>query len=232
MDIETAKNALKLFEIGLKNERLSMSSTDALLTAERNVAKQKAELGKLEAELKAVLGSFTHVLVNDNLYFVRFVDSGTVENSAAIKDYRVAAGLGLRLHVPAQTVQTPMAERIKAALDKTVSFDELPEARLKDVLGFMTDKAGVDVPFRVLGKSQDESVSLMKAELPVGAWLQALEDSVPNLRFVVREYGILATTKDRIPDGAMTVQEFWKQGDKAKTPAPKPDKEPEAAKKP
>ena len=49
----------------------------------------------------------------------------------------------------------------------------------------------------------------MTGELPVGAWLQMFEDSVPDLRMVVREYGILVTTKDRVPQGALTVQDFW-----------------------
>jgi outer membrane protein assembly factor BamA len=37
---------------------------------------------------------------NDNIYFVAFLDTGTVESSASIRDYRVSAGFGLRLTVP------------------------------------------------------------------------------------------------------------------------------------
>lgn len=40
------------------------------------------------------------ILANDQLYFVAFVDSGTVEPSVEIKDYRVTAGAGLRIVVP------------------------------------------------------------------------------------------------------------------------------------
>ncbi|MCS6849775.1 MAG: outer membrane protein assembly factor BamA [Gemmataceae bacterium] len=40
------------------------------------------------------------ILANDQLYAVAFVDSGTVEDSVEIRDYRVAAGLGLRIVVP------------------------------------------------------------------------------------------------------------------------------------
>lgn len=40
------------------------------------------------------------ILANDQLYAVAFVDSGTVESSMAIRDYRVAAGFGLRVTVP------------------------------------------------------------------------------------------------------------------------------------
>jgi outer membrane protein assembly complex protein YaeT len=40
------------------------------------------------------------ILANDQLYAVAFVDSGTVESSVEIRDYRVAAGVGLRIVVP------------------------------------------------------------------------------------------------------------------------------------
>jgi outer membrane protein assembly complex protein YaeT len=40
------------------------------------------------------------ILANDQLYGVVFVDSGTVEPSVEIRDYRVSAGFGLRIVVP------------------------------------------------------------------------------------------------------------------------------------
>jgi outer membrane protein assembly complex protein YaeT len=40
------------------------------------------------------------VRANDQLYFVAFVDSGTVEPRLEIKDYRVSAGFGARIIVP------------------------------------------------------------------------------------------------------------------------------------
>lgn len=40
------------------------------------------------------------VRANDQLYFVGFVDSGAVESKFGIKDYRVSAGVGLRITVP------------------------------------------------------------------------------------------------------------------------------------
>jgi outer membrane protein assembly complex protein YaeT len=40
------------------------------------------------------------LVANDMLYAVAFVDSGTVEPSVEFKDYRVAAGFGLRIQVP------------------------------------------------------------------------------------------------------------------------------------
>ena len=41
------------------------------------------------------------VLQNDKLFFVTFLDHGTVEQNINIKDYRVSAGFGFRIAVPA-----------------------------------------------------------------------------------------------------------------------------------
>jgi outer membrane protein insertion porin family len=41
------------------------------------------------------------ILQNDKLFFVTFLDHGTVEQTATIKDYRVSAGFGFRIAVPA-----------------------------------------------------------------------------------------------------------------------------------
>lgn len=41
------------------------------------------------------------ILQNDKLFFVTFLDHGTVERSVEIKDYRVSAGFGFRISVPA-----------------------------------------------------------------------------------------------------------------------------------
>ena len=41
------------------------------------------------------------ILASDSLYFVTFVDSGTVESTIGIRDYRVAAGFGFRIAIPA-----------------------------------------------------------------------------------------------------------------------------------
>jgi outer membrane protein assembly complex protein YaeT len=48
------------------------------------------------------------VLANDAVYLVAFVDSGTVERTVSIHDYRVAAGVGARIAIP-QMGQVPIA---------------------------------------------------------------------------------------------------------------------------
>ena len=56
--------------------------------------------------------------------------------------------------------------------------------------------------------------------MPVGAVLQSFEDQAPEIRIVVREYGLLVTTADRIPEGATRAVDFWKAGERVLKAAP------------
>lgn len=66
-------------------------------------------VGPTENELKtggtfAFLNTIEYqipVLQNDKLYFVTFLDHGTVESDVSIRDYRASVGVGLRIAVPA-----------------------------------------------------------------------------------------------------------------------------------
>jgi hypothetical protein len=66
------------------------------------------------------------------------------------------------------------------------------------------------------------SLTLQLPETPAGAVLQAIEDTFRDydLRLCVREYGILVSLASAPPEGAPTVQEFWKGAAKAKPEAP------------
>ena len=74
------------------------------------------------------------VKANDQLYLVALVDSGTVERDVEIKDYRVSAGVGLRLTVP-------MLGPVPIALDfgfPVVKGVEAPERLFSFWMGFFS----------------------------------------------------------------------------------------------
>ena len=112
--------------------------------------------------------------------------------------------------VPTEVKPGSMTERVRGALDKVVKIEawngQLP---LADVLEYLKKRAGTDFPIRGLQIYKSATaVDLMAGELPLSAWLLAIEDTVPDLCFVVREYGLLVTTKDRLPDGAVRLRAF------------------------
>src|SRR5207237_8373668 len=96
-----------------------------------------------------------------------------------------------------------------APFDKPVKIKEWKQPLpVDDVIEYLKKKAGVDFPIRGLRMYKLSPVDLMAGELPLSAWLLAVEDAVPELRFVVREYGLLVTTKDRMPEDAVRLREF------------------------
>jgi hypothetical protein len=228
-DITTAKKMLEFTDkqAGLVAEsiRRGAGSQQELQAALAAVEKQKADLARLETEMQSLTGGWKNVIGS-----VAFSpDGGRIVfggEDGSVRIWDVRTGMHLNDVTGRVTwtvdssasVQTPMAERIKAALNKSVKIDaskgELP---LTEVLAYLVQKAGIDVPFRLIGKLDDVPVSLMKGDLPLGAWLQVFEDS-GDVRFVIREYGILVTATSRVPKGAISVQDFWKQKTKSESP--------------
>ncbi len=237
-DIATAKKMLEFAEkqAGLVSDayRKGAGSQQELHAALATVEKQKADVARLETEMQSLTGAWKSMISGaaftpDGKRFITTV--GTIRVWDADTGREIVPGETVWSPKRLSSVQTPMAERIKAALDKTVKIDQVkPEMPLGEAISLLVQKAGVDVPFRPIGKLDMEKVMMAQGELPLGAWLQALEDSAledsAEVRFVVRDYGILITTANRMPEGAITVQEFWKRGDKPMGEIPKTQGEP------
>ena len=68
------------------------------------------------------------VVASDKVYLVGFVDSGTVERKVEINNYRVSAGVGVR-------IQVPMFGPVPIALDFGFPINKGPEDR-KQVFSF------------------------------------------------------------------------------------------------
>jgi hypothetical protein len=113
-------------------------------------------------------------------------------------------------------VAPTMAERIRKALDKkvTLKFDSVP---LPDVLAQLGKLAGLHIK---LAEAGPVITTGEVGEVTLGAALQLIEDSVPKHRFVVREYGLLFVSEDKMPPGAVTLMAFWKGAPKEKAADP------------
>jgi hypothetical protein len=240
-EIDAARKTLEYLEFIRKRAESAMqkhaASQEELQAAQASVDTQKAKLTQLQADLDAALGKWKLSTLGDiegtifysngapaeGLYAIDIgSNASVVRPGQTVHTLNAFNTLGHMINVNAnQAVQAPMAERIRSALDKTVKLEEpRAEQPLKEALESFRQKAGIDVPFRyLLGNKAAEPVLLLKGELPVGAWLQVFEDSAPEVRFVVREYGVLVTTRDRVPEGAVRVHDFWRQKEAPKAPA-------------
>jgi hypothetical protein len=92
----------------------------------------------------------------------------------------------------------PEADAIQKALSRKASLD-LKQVPFKDMVNKLADLSGVNFVvdtsgLDTCGISVDQPTDLLIKDASLCAMLQALDDSMPDLRFVVRDYGILVTT--------------------------------------
>jgi hypothetical protein len=121
----------------------------------------------------------------------------------------------------------PIADRIRTALDKPVKLGPKgEEVTFEKAIEIFKKEAGLDVAIR--NTYPVRPITSEGEELPVGAWFQVFADSDrqrtsppgPGPQFLVREYGLLVTSKEFAPPDALSLMEFWKQPIK-KEPEPK-----------
>ena len=158
----------------------------------------KAKLAKMESQLPYLLGTA----------------SGTSQGGRAAS----------REMGPKRLPQGPEVEKVLAVLDELteLEFIETPLGDVVDTLEdyhkieMTTDPAVADVPVTASIKG-----------IPVAAGLQMLEDTTPGVRFVVTDYGILATSDtSEHASRYISANEFWRErmGEQkppaAKRPAP------------
>jgi len=100
------------------------------------------------------------------------------------------------------------ADKFAKVLNSSVSL-EFHETPIEDVLEFLEDMVGIKMATD--WSTKDMPVTLRLRDMPLGASLQAIED-VCEVRFVVREYGILAVAANRANDrNALFAVDFWRQ---------------------
>ena len=221
-DLNQAKRMLRLTEdiVARLAEGVKRGTTthEALLTAQTGVEKHRGEVEKLESDLKSLRGEFA--IKNATVGSFAFTPDGTILYGATrtetariidsmtgeMRDYSSWV-TGITAKAPA--VQAPMMDRIKKLLEQEVEL-EIGGETMHKTMQFLLQAAKSDIPLRYLPPDQDIHIHPLKGKLSVGAWMQAIEDSNPSVCIVIRDYGLLLTTSDRVPDGALRVQDLWK----------------------
>ncbi len=143
----------------------------------------QAKLAALEAEIRQLLADSAES------------PSGTVATEPRSPVHRIPQG--------------PMAEKIREALAKPVELDFLEEP-LAYVVDYFKDRVTMGEMLVDIECGQENVVTLSLPEVPLVAAIQAIEDACPEVRFVVREYGIFVTTKGSPVDlESISAVDFW-----------------------
>jgi hypothetical protein len=184
--------------------------------AENDLERAKAAVARAEADLALVLGKPPSVTWKiSEVHSVAFAPDGallwTAQADGSVRMWDTVSGRAISHGwIEAEPKPGSVTERIRAALDKPIKIDAVKNVPLREVVELLQQKSGVDFPIRFAPgqRAAEAPVELMKAELPLSAWLLVVEDSVPQLRFAVREYGLLVTSVDRMPEDAIRIRDF------------------------
>jgi hypothetical protein len=195
--IEAAKMSLEQSRVESK-ERVEGSGGDKLTAVQASGVVRAAE-GKLveavgrreqaEKELRLLIGNATPKIAE-----LTFSDSSE------------AAG------TPRKKLQSAAIDRWKAVADKPIQLD-FTDVPLPEVLAWLTEESGVmfsqqGFALEEAGIDHQEPVTLKTNKVPLSAALQSFEDDFIGLQFVLRDYGVLLTTKEAAEDsGYMPVLE-------------------------
>lgn len=186
-------------------------SMEEVRAARLNLDKANSDLARAEAEMTGLLGKLPGADAADKVRLEQVLRQDQAVLHALEFLGRVQHIVEGQLTV---VPQGTLAERIRKALDTRIDGNYKGKA-LHEVLADLEKKFD-GIPVRDHVRPPEGKMDIDLGQVPLGAALQALNDLAPDLRFVVRDYGVLVTNKDLLPPGAVLLHDFWKSG-------PRPD---------
>src|SRR5579872_7094060 len=191
-DVQTAERALARMKKLSNNKVVSHEEVDA---AEAALAAAKAKLAAVEAEVPYVIGKQPHMADADAVRLRGLRYLAAMQAAGAWEAATVERGLAGLAGAAPRPVQGPIADRLRKALDAPVTL-HVTDTPADEVLKLL-QKHEPSLHFK-LGRAPGAppKVSLELKDMSLGAALECLEDSLPNYRVVVREYGLLVAPQD------------------------------------
>jgi hypothetical protein len=113
---------------------------------------------------------------------------------------------------PLQLPRGPVVEKIRKALHAPteINFTETP---LVEVVEYLRERHKIEIQIDAGKVNTDWPITVGLNGVTLGEALQAIDDLIPDLKFVVRDYGILVTTPERArQQGYFPVVDFARLG--------------------
>jgi hypothetical protein len=177
---------------------------------EKSLAAAKAELAAAEADLSFLLGKAP--AESRTFRFSRAKDPNADPTyRAALSDYYAALALGQKQWTWSKPALGSITDKIRQALDRpvTIMANDQPLSHVLKLIRDANPELHIQFP-RTL--NLEGKVTVRLENVPLGAAMQLLEDMVPDLRVVVRDYGLLLVKEDSLPPRALLLEDFWKGG--------------------
>lgn len=216
-DVQTAERTLeRVRRSGAAVPQVEVEAAEAALAA------AKAKLAAVGAEVPYLTGKQPHAAAGDTATQLGLLYLHGLRAAGATNLDELARKTGAE--AAPRPVQGPLAERLRQALDRPVSL-RVTEGSVEDVLRLLREKEpALNIKY-VPRAGAGPKLTFELKDLPLGAALEYLLDSLPDYALVIREYGLLLTVEDRAPPGAVRLLDFWKKGrgqaEAGKLPPPK-----------
>ncbi len=147
------------------------------------------------------------------------VSTNVSTNNATTTDVSCVGRLEL-LPKPAQLPRGPMVEKVRQALLAPTQM-EFVDTPFFDVVDYLKAYHEIEIqldehsfPMAQKGFPRDTKMTFNLKGISLAAAIQAIEDQYPPLRFVVRDYGILITERERArEEGYFTCEALAKLGE-------------------
>jgi hypothetical protein len=224
-DIATAKAKVKLAEAELNATQMEVTRQIVAKWTERrshlNVYNAMREAnGKVAGSVNAndliAGGAALDRIEADLRYLIGQPASRSLRtDSAGEGSPRETSKATLTLGKPAATVQLPRGpavEKVRQALlaPAELNFNEVPLQSIVEYLG-VTHKINIQLDKASVVEDTPITINLKAPSL--AAAFQAFDDQCPDIKFVIRDYGILVTTPARAREqGYLSVVEFARVG--------------------
>lgn len=165
----------KLATTGVGAQSTSDKLVAEVQAAEAQLVRTTAQREQAEKELRLLIGSATTA-----------ADAGSANKAAAANR---------------QTPQGPIVDKMRAALEAPTHL-EFVDTPLADIMNVLSNNKS-DVKFSLQGReldsvgiSSDAPITISTNQVRLRDALQAFEDAHSDLQFVLRDYGVLLTTRD------------------------------------
>jgi hypothetical protein len=245
--VEVAKATVDIAQKTLERVR-ALQKTNAVAAedvrkTEQELTAAKGKLATAQADLNYLLGM--SVVTNFNAYLTTNVPLSTGglagltpgTNLSALYGLNTAntaysplgliTGSSLGFYPPAQALvlagsrpaKIAAADKIRKALDRRVTM-KFTDTSARSALKMIQKEAeGLHIQAAVKDAAWNENITATLTEVPLGAVLQLLEDTLGDYRTIVRGYGLLIAQRERVPSGAVLLTDFWQGGVKSDAPA-------------
>lgn len=201
-----------------RDQDLTLRTPPAIAPAELSASqaamlKFQADHAVKEAELDMLIGKHSAKAAE----WLRIFDTSFIPVDGTGKPVPPISKPGNSVVAPA-AVPDPMADKIRKALDAPFKAAIKGEVTEKDVLELLREQTkGVNFVNNVGGGNDRIRTPDLTQPVPLGAFYQWAEDQF-GWRFIVRDYGIVATLPDVFPPDAVLLMNLWRKAPPAGAP--------------